>query len=90
MNSFLIHGLLAALMFWIVIWLPPVVTAALVGIFYYLGREGLDAQIATGLSKKLTPFLPFQIWAWPLQMLLDVLGPIVFCTLSVIIYLIWF
>lgn len=77
MKSFFSHAGIAALIFFALIFLPHPIAAAMGGILYYLGREGLDAQFSTGLPKSETTFMPFMPWTWPKQMLLDVLGPII-------------
>lgn len=77
MKSFFAHGGITALIFVLLVFLPIPYAAALAGILYYVGREGRDAQYASGLSKNDTMFMPFMPWTWPQQMILDVAGPII-------------
>ncbi len=45
------------------------------GAAYYFGREGAEAQRATGRPKAETWWIPFTPWTWPRQMVLDAAVP---------------
>jgi hypothetical protein len=48
---------------------------AVAGILLYFGREGAEAQRATGRPKADVWYVPFTPWVWPRQMVLDWLAP---------------
>lgn len=48
---------------------------AAAGSLLYFGREGAEAQRATGRPKADVWFVPFTPWLWPRQMVLDWLVP---------------
>jgi hypothetical protein len=73
--SFLSHPLIAFAFFLPFALLGNPMAGAAAGAFYYLGREGAEAQAADPRPKAKDQLLPFTPWAWPRQMILDAAVP---------------
>ncbi len=84
-QSSLVHGLIAAALFLLFVPLAGP-GAGLAGAWFYLGREGAEAQRATGRPKSETAFLPFMPWRWPAQMQRNALVP---CAVSLALAIAW-
>ena len=56
------------------------------GAAYYFGREGAEAQRATGRVKAEVWWVPFTPWAWPRQMVLDAAVPAIIVLVAAVLW----
>lgn len=75
MTSALAHAAVALALFVPLALLFGPAAGAAFGAAVYLGREGAEAQRATGQPKADTWWVPFAPWTWPRQMVLDAAAP---------------
>lgn len=85
MVAHLTHILIALALFAPFAALGNPVAGAAAGTFYYLGREGAEAQYADPRPKAQDYLVPFTPWAWPLAMVIGAAGPAVVTSLAAVV-----